>query len=221
MQTSGLGYSQSNTGLDGTFSITNLPPGDYQVLFGDPACSYSEPNLAPGWFQNAGHQPGCHGGVGGCGARRPCSARTTLTTGRVHHRHSDRRRAAVRWPAYAWRRRRPGSAAARLLGDQRRHGGYSIIDLPAGHYRVQFSSGCGAAGYKTQWWKDKPTGQAATIVTVTAATATTGIGAGAAEVASGPGAEADAADPPAKAAAYRPARSRPTHEGPSRPRSPD
>jgi hypothetical protein len=56
-------------------------------------------------------------------------------------------------------------------------GGYSIGDLPAGQYRVEFTSGCGAAGYLAQWWKDKPTGQTATIVTVTAGTATTGIGA--------------------------------------------
>src|SRR5262249_39048897 len=56
-------------------------------------------------------------------------------------------------------------------------GGYSIGDLPAGQYRVEVSSGCGAAGYRAQWWKDKPTAQTATLVTVTAGTATTGIGA--------------------------------------------
>jgi len=56
-------------------------------------------------------------------------------------------------------------------------GGYSIGDLPAGQYRVEFSSGCGAAGYHAQWWKDRPSAQTATTVTVTAGTATTGIGA--------------------------------------------
>ncbi len=33
-----------------------------------------------------------------------------------------------------------------------RTGSYSIGDLPAGHYRVQFSSGCDASGYRTQRW---------------------------------------------------------------------
>ena len=56
-------------------------------------------------------------------------------------------------------------------------GSYTITDLPAGSYRVQFSSGCGANGYRTQWWNHKSSEKSATIVTVTAGTATTGISA--------------------------------------------
>ena len=54
-------------------------------------------------------------------------------------------------------------------------GSYAIGDLPAGHYRVQFSSGCDAAGYRTQWWHGRPTRPTATILTVTSGAATTGI----------------------------------------------
>jgi hypothetical protein len=54
-------------------------------------------------------------------------------------------------------------------------GSYSIIDLQPGSYRVQFSSGCGARGYKTQWWKSESSAITATPVAVTSGTTTTGV----------------------------------------------
>lgn len=58
-----------------------------------------------------------------------------------------------------------------------RGGGYSIIDLTPGRYRVEFSSGCGASGYATQWWKNASSKSRATIITVPANTVKTGINA--------------------------------------------
>jgi hypothetical protein len=56
-----------------------------------------------------------------------------------------------------------------------RGGGYSVIDLTPGRYRVEFSSGCGASGYATQWWKNASSQGRATIITVPANTVRTGI----------------------------------------------
>jgi hypothetical protein len=173
--TNGDAFNAANAGLDGTFSITNLPPGQYRVHLGDPGCSLSEPSLAPQWYLNQtsesngtlvsvsvggttklsdvtladdGSVTGSVTGPGGSPLPGVCVAATAAGVGSV--------------PVYSV----TGSA-----------GGYSISDLPAGQYLVQFSSGCGASGYRTQWWHDKPTATAATLVAVTAATATTGISA--------------------------------------------
>jgi hypothetical protein len=56
-----------------------------------------------------------------------------------------------------------------------RGGGYSVIDLTPGRYRVEFSSGCGASGYATQWWKNASSQAKATTITVPASTVRTGI----------------------------------------------
>ena len=56
-------------------------------------------------------------------------------------------------------------------------GGYTLADLTPGRYRVEFSSGCGAVGYATQWWKNASSAAAATVITVAADATVTGISA--------------------------------------------
>jgi hypothetical protein len=51
-------------------------------------------------------------------------------------------------------------------------GGYSVIDVSPGRYRVEFESGCGATGYATQWWKGVSVEKKATIIKVSASTVT-------------------------------------------------
>ena len=175
MQTSGFGFNQSNTGLDGTFSITNLPPGDYQVLFGDPGCSDSEPNLAPGWFQNQARQQTATVVTVAAGSTTVLGAETLTIDGSISGTVTASGGGPLGGVCVA--AMQTGIGMSSVYSVTGTNGTYSIIDLPPGHYRVQFTSGCGAAGYKTQWWNDKPTRTAATIVTVATATATTGIGA--------------------------------------------
>lgn len=45
-------------------------------------------------------------------------------------------------------------------------GSYSIANLTPGSYKVQFTSGCGATGYRTQWWQDAASISKAKTVTV-------------------------------------------------------
>jgi hypothetical protein len=53
--------------------------------------------------------------------------------------------------------------------------GDSLIDLLPGRYKVEFSSGCGATGYRTQWWHDASARRGATAINVSAAQTVTGI----------------------------------------------
>ena len=54
-------------------------------------------------------------------------------------------------------------------------GGYSLLDLQPGKYKVKFSTGCGDSGFTTQWWKNADSAAAATVITVGAGAVVTGI----------------------------------------------
>jgi carboxypeptidase family protein len=56
-------------------------------------------------------------------------------------------------------------------------GTYSLADLPPGKYQVEFSTGCGATGFATQWWKNASSQHTATTITVSATGTVTGISA--------------------------------------------
>ena len=57
-------------------------------------------------------------------------------------------------------------------------GTYTVADLPAGSYTVEFYSGCsGSASYVTQYYNDQATLGSANLVTVTGTSTTTGINA--------------------------------------------
>jgi len=53
-------------------------------------------------------------------------------------------------------------------------GTYSAYGLPAGTYKVEFSS-CGAGKFATQWWKDAATRADATPVVIGAGATVSGI----------------------------------------------
>ena len=58
---------------------------------------------------------------------------------------------------------------------RRRTGSYSLLDVQPGRYKVKFSTGCGDAGFKTQWWQNAGSAATATVITVGAGAAVTGI----------------------------------------------
>jgi len=45
-------------------------------------------------------------------------------------------------------------------------GSYELLQLEPGPYIVKFSSGCGASGFATQWWKDAGSVVKAKTVTI-------------------------------------------------------
>ena len=172
--TNGDAYNASNAGLNGTFSITNLPPGSYLVYVGDPDCSLSEPNLAPQWYLGKASENTATPVSVGVGGKITLSSSVTLVAdGSISGTVTGQHGGPLRGVCVA----ATSAATGPVYSVTASTGSYSIPDLPAGSYRVQFSSGCGAGGYRTQWWKQKSTKKSATVVTVTAGTATTGISA--------------------------------------------
>jgi len=153
----------------GSYSVSGLAPGRYQVYFGDPTCSSDAPALAPMFY------PG-----------KPLVIARQTTTGISATLPLDGGIAGlVRGPGHS-----PvagicaqvvpvsgglnGSASPVIAVTT--GGGYTAIDLVPGSYKVRFGSGCGATGYATRWYKNAGTPGRATIVRVSAGTITTGIG---------------------------------------------
>ncbi len=168
-ETTGLGAGAATTGTNGEFTITNLPAGPYQVDIG--GCGVVG-NLAPQWYQDA-----------------PTSARATVvsvSSGKVAALASvtlstnGAIAGTVTGPGRAPLAGICVTASSPLLPQpvvavSRASGGYSLIGLAPGSYRIEFTSGCGASGYRTQWWDARKSAATAGSVTVTAATSTTGI----------------------------------------------
>ena len=178
--TNGSGFNLTNAALDGAFRIRNLPAAKYLVFVGDPACSLSEPDLAPQWYLDAPTSTGAtlvsvSSGVATT-LNPPPPGITLAQDGSITGTVTGSGHGALGGVCVAAAAATVGSAPVYSVTSNA-SGGYSIGDLPAGQYRVEFSSGCGAVGYRAQWWKNKPSAQTATLVTVTAGTATTGIGA--------------------------------------------
>jgi hypothetical protein len=174
--TNGNGFNGTETGLDGTFRIPNLPAGRYLVYVADPACSVSEPNLAPQWYLGKPTTSGATAILVNAGAPTTISDTTLAVDGSIAGTVTAAGHGSLGGVCVAATSTIVGTAPVYSVTSSA-SGAYSIGDLPAGQYRVEFSSGCGAVGYHAQWWKDKPSAQTATIVTVTAGTASTGIGA--------------------------------------------
>ena len=174
--TNGSAYNGANTGLGGTFRIPSLPAGKYLVYVGDPTCSFSEPDLAPQWYLGQPTPSGATAVSVTSGLTTIISDATLAQDGSISGTVTGTGHSPLAGVCVAATSTIAGSAPVYSV-TRGTSGGYSIGDLPAGQYRVEFSSGCGAAGYHAQWWKDRPSAQTATTVTVTAGTATTGIGA--------------------------------------------
>jgi hypothetical protein len=54
-------------------------------------------------------------------------------------------------------------------------GSYSLLEIQPGRYKLKFSTGCGDSGFKTQWWQNVASRATATVITVGAGAAVTGI----------------------------------------------
>jgi hypothetical protein len=162
------------TDAAGLFRMPGLPAGRYLVYFGDPACPAGPYNVVPQWYRG---RPG-----------RAGATPVTVTNGRVTS-GIDANLAldgsitgTVTGPGGAPLTGVCVSATGTSGGATpviavTASGSYTIAELSPGRYRVEFFSGCGAAGYATQWWHNASSAATAAIVTVTAGSAVTGINA--------------------------------------------
>ena len=169
------------TGIHGNYLIGGLKPGKYRAYFGDEFCNdFADPAdpFAPEWYQS---QPGrataktfvvtagkatagisdvlhSFGGITGSvstGASTPVGSEcvTAVPVGNATDPYFD-------FP----------TAPELAVSDHA--GSYTLLDLIPGRYKVEFSSGCGAKGFTTQWWHNTKSASAATVITVKFATIT-------------------------------------------------
>lgn len=163
------------TGAGGRYRATSLEAGKYEVYFGDPYCPVFEttaPTLAPQWYLD---QP----------------AQATANPVTVVARANTDAISATLAPAVGISGTVTGPSSTPVAGEcvtavpvdatadplfgatqqpeiavTTTNGSYSEIGLPPGQYKVEFSVGCGDAGFQTQWWDDAASAQTATVITV-------------------------------------------------------
>jgi hypothetical protein len=162
------------SGSGGRYLATGIAPGTYTVYLGDQTCGEGPPNLTGQWYDN-----------------QQSAALATKITVKVGHTTTGIDAAlettgeitgSVRGPSGA-----PvsgicvtahGTAAGSVpVVAVSRAGGYSLTDLQPEPYVVEFSAGCGATGYRTQWWHDARSASTATVIAVSATQLITGVSA--------------------------------------------
>ena len=168
----GTGFGSASTASDGTYSVTGLPAGSYSVEFYSGGCGNSGSYLTQ-WYNNETS----------FGSADPVAVAAGSTTGSIDAALQPAGTIAGTVTAAG-----PGGAAVGgicVTANQNNAGGgsgsattasdgtYSIANLPAGSYSVQFSTGCGnASNYLTQWYNNEPSAGSADPVVVTAGSTT-------------------------------------------------
>lgn len=170
----GLAANVANSADGGTFTITNLPAGQYYVYLNDPGCAQAMTDLAPQWYPAAATPQAATPVTVTAGAVTTLSASTLPSDGAITGSvstagHPLPGACVIVTPSL------PGGQP--VYSVSRSAGGYAVLGLAPGSYEVKFSSGCGATGYKPQWWKDRNSPAGVTLVQVTAGTTTSGISA--------------------------------------------
>jgi Carboxypeptidase regulatory-like domain len=175
-------FGLAATHPDGTYRVSGLAAGQYQVNFADPNCFFS-PNddLAPQWFNDRHTQATANDVTVTAGATTGGINATLVTNGSISGSVTDQAHAPVGGECVM---AIPIGAAPDPLLEVRQpreiavsgpNGSYSLLGVAPGRYKVEFSSGCGGASFKTQWWKNAGSAAAATVITVGAGALVTGI----------------------------------------------
>jgi protocatechuate 3,4-dioxygenase beta subunit len=175
-------FGLAATKPDGTYRVSGLATGQYQVNFADPNCFFS-PNddLAPQWFNDQQTQATANDVTVTAGATTVGISATLVTNGSISGSVTDQAHAPVGGECVTavpvgavpdpllLVRQRPEIAVSAAKGH------YSLVGVLPGRYKIEFSPGCGGASFKTQWWKNADSAAAATVITVGAGALVTGI----------------------------------------------
>jgi 5-hydroxyisourate hydrolase-like protein (transthyretin family) len=159
------------TGADGGYDLTGLAPGQYLIAF-TPYCLPGTAAVVPQWYNNAAPKVNetpvtVTGGkvTSGVGA-------TLVSDGGISGTVtvSSAPAAGVCVGAYDGPASTPAEVA--ITGA---NGSYQLAGLTPGSYSVEFTAGCGAASYTTQWYSGVTTRAAASTITVDPGSVTSGI----------------------------------------------
>ncbi len=155
----------TTTAADGSYRLQNMPAGGYHVYFAEPSCGIAD-LLAPQVYAS---EVTVTAGPAATGVNADLAADGSISgkvTGAGGSPLSGVCVAAI------------GTAAGSgPVAESTASGTYTIGGLVPGSYVVRFASGCGAAGYRTQWWQDASSRGTAKIITVAPGSALTGISA--------------------------------------------
>lgn len=164
----------TTTGSSGRYTLPGLQAGRYRVFFDTTAdCDSSQDGLVPRWYPDAASRAGATIVTVRAGATTPGINATLQADGGISGTVTS---ASGGRPLTGICVRAIPLAAGRGASITVASGGrYSLVGLAPGQYRVRFSSGCGASGYATQWWKDAGSAARATVVTIRADTVSAGI----------------------------------------------
>lgn len=169
------------TGQKGGYAVPNLKPGRYRAYFNDPSCQIFTGGiggLAPQWYNGQPTRTSAnqitvtagHATTGIGAALRPYGSIAGTVTTRGSAKVSGECVTAIpfRSPADPFSGLQQPAEVAVSMHDGR----YVLADLLSGRYKIEFSTGCGDAGFATQWWDNAGSATSAKVITVGSATIT-------------------------------------------------
>jgi Carboxypeptidase regulatory-like domain len=174
-ETTGLAANGYITADGGKFSITNLPAGQYYVYLNDPGCAEAMTDLAPQWYPAAATPETATAVTVTAGGVTTLPASTLQPDGAISGTVSAAGHGPLSGACVVATSSLPGTQP--VYSVTRANGEYAVLGLAPGSFEVEFSSGCGATGYKPQWWKNRNSPAGVTLVPVTAGTTTAGVSA--------------------------------------------
>jgi protocatechuate 3,4-dioxygenase beta subunit len=160
----GFGFTDAN----GKYRAAGIAPGSYKVDFNDPLCGLGVDGLAPQWYNDKPTQATAdnvtitlgHTTTGIDAALQTDGAITGAVLGPSSTPLSGICVTAMPLAA----------GFTPVVAISGTSGGFTLTEMLPGQYKVEFSSGCGVTGYRTQWWANASSAQAAMVITVSAAT---------------------------------------------------
>lgn len=160
------------TDANGRYQLNGLNPGRYRVLF-SPVCLAGFAPVAPQWFNGQATQASATAVTvvagqtrGGINARLPAYGGISGTV--TNPAHSPLAGICVTAAS-------AGVGATPVVAVTALSGAYSLGNLAPGSYTLEFSSGCGATGFATQFYNGVRSIGSASPVAVTAGITTPGI----------------------------------------------
>jgi len=171
------------TQQDGTFEITNLPAGQYYIYFNDALCTDAQTNVVSQWYPAAATEQAAEQVTVTASAVTPLPAVTLPELGGISGTVSTAGggplpgACVIATPSVTVSAPVFLADSAPVYAVSGNSGAYSTVGLQPGTYTVEFASGCGASGFKSQWWDGKSSAESATPVTVSAGATSPGISA--------------------------------------------
>jgi hypothetical protein len=168
--TTDFGY----TGPAGHYKFIGLAPGRYRVLIGDQYCvllNVGGPSFAPQWYKDRATRATADLVTVTAGHTTTSVSATLVPFGAITGTVTSRGGGPVPGECVtAVPFRTPPDPFTGLVTPEvaitSATGRYALLGLPPASYKIEFSAGCGAKGFATQWWRGAPAAGPATPVTL-------------------------------------------------------